>query len=965
MAFVNGYPTEEDIKLPLYTVEPSQLSDLVAVPTSDKYYNIKLINHGVNPSSGADQDIQAVNYPLSIYPCLFQRYNPYGLPFADGYSLKLYKWLRKYSQLFLVNKTRLFGISKAINQEPILIDHPIGRTLKIKLPNTRKKLDLSYYYPELNPFGMTIASSFFDFRTVDPEEMDQWRTVLTPYGKQPVARSSAYEFRKVDNDCIRVPVTRSWLLRFNTYFCLGQEIEIDEDILIASLVFNFYDFNDSEIEYIKGQIPECYFYDYLDTFFDKLDNAILTSNPQIFSVNQVTKIDYTISFDYQINHFNNSIETVTKAGTITGRNASSCTNTNLTYKLHPNNKYLISASGANNPYSLNSGTTVLSDNFKFGCLIFANNNFWDNYDFSLSDLGNIQLSIGKNRYLGFLAKHTIEFNYLGNVYGFNSSGDRKTKVFLNLKSLDTWQTTTFTESGFEGLGTSQVDALQLIQGYSNDAGSFYNNKLTRLFYNSASFPEFLLATVGNHLKIDTYTVANSNGGYYERGTTTKIFEAAIQFRVVKTNYLNNPSFSIEDKNDAIRLGTIPYTWDKYGLPSPAQNAVINADGYAVCEPKNYYPGGSSSSPKSETKIVQPNIIYERDESTGRLVIKGVKNLSTIDLSKMSFSSDTSFTTSGTFTKTYSASLVPATELKELDRFIYPDSIFDYITQAHERCTLTTCDLEQLKKQVNEIWLALEAGKYAYREGSTEIARDWNLGQQIEAQSTVLGLSFNSDYSIRSIRQGELIEQGDTIPAGWNFGQFGKNTGGSSTGQMGGHPNERRFGIAYEVRTNTFENDDFTGETNRIKQGGIVLAENIPQLLHFVIQDFDRGLGLQDMGANVLPTPNGQIASYTGLNQMMLDSLYTLSQISKQTASTNILALKNQAMSQEILSGFGLPIGIKEIEISANSGELGVLPFPGFELNAPTLADLIGLNLLNLGSLLGSQIQIDGNSKAEE
>ena len=93
MAFVDGFPTEEDIKLALYTVEPEQLSDLLVPEISyalsqitrnltDFPLNFPFFYGRVNVPNGSGS--------------LFQRFNPYGLPFADQYSTKLYQLYKKY-----------------------------------------------------------------------------------------------------------------------------------------------------------------------------------------------------------------------------------------------------------------------------------------------------------------------------------------------------------------------------------------------------------------------------------------------------------------------------------------------------------------------------------------------------------------------------------------------------------------------------------------------------------------------------------------------------------------------------------------------------------------------------------------------------------------------------------------------------------------------------------------------------
>ncbi|MDJ0577096.1 MAG: hypothetical protein QNJ65_18285 [Xenococcaceae cyanobacterium MO_234.B1] len=303
----------------------------------------------------------------------------------------------------------------------------------------------------------------------------------------------------------------------------------------------------------------------------------------------------------------------------------------------------------------------------------------------------------------------------------------------------------------------------------------------------------------------------------------------------------------------------------------------------------------------------------------------------------------------------------ATTLKSL---LIDTLSYDLVIQAHEDCyKVANCDLEDLKKDVKEIHAALDAGKFAYLDGSTEQQRVSNIGYYVERIARVLGISVNSDGSIRSIRQSKIIEKGDTIPAGWNIAQWGRNNGENTQGQEGGLSSEERDGIAWEVKSNKFITDSFTGEPTEIAQGGYALVENIPQLLHLIFEDLDRAFGLQDAGANVVPSPDGkQIVSYQGINTMLLDILYMLSMMSRNTSGAHICGLKNQAMLQEVLGALGQPVGVKEIEVTVANGQKLPIPVPGTLPGNPTLSDMFMIILLNLGLLVGSKIDVKPEEK---
>ncbi|MGL5871278.1 MAG: hypothetical protein ACRC2R_02730, partial [Xenococcaceae cyanobacterium] len=170
-------------------------------------------------------------------------------------------------------------------------------------------------------------------------------------------------------------------------------------------------------------------------------------------------------------------------------------------------------------------------------------------------------------------------------------------------------------------------------------------------------------------------------------------------------------------------------------------------------------------------------------------------------------------------------------------------------------------------RIKEIHEALQAEKFCKDDKDPLNRRVANLGYYIERIARVLGISVNSNGTIRSIRQSKAFPQGATIPPGWPIGQWGTNMGGSKDGQTGGNKDEERDGMAYEVRCNNFVLDPFTGTPTKITEGGYVLVENFFQLLHIILDDLDKGLGWQEAGANVLPNPNREdrYISYEGLN----------------------------------------------------------------------------------------------------
>lgn len=982
MAFINGFPTQNDIKLPLYTVEPEQLSDLVAVPiVKQKCWNIQLITNGLIPEHKSDSHIQEVSFPFSTRPALFQRYNPDGLKFADEYSLKMYQWYRKYSHLVLLDKLELTKLESYLNRDfPIYLDYEIGQKITVKLPEHRKKIEVTYYYPELNLNSLDIGTSFSDYVTLQPEDMSQWKTILPPSGNKPLSRDGGYIFRRHNNEFIRSPATRSWLLRSETYFCKGQEIEIDEDCLIGSLVITYYEFSTAEKLEITKQISQHYFYENFDDFLTEVDTAILESNPHVFNLLQATKIDFNYSFEYKVVHRENSIEEIRYNPAFKVNEKIINEDSYLTYKADFNNIYRVQAESQDTPTLILSNYQKVNEKFKFGTIIFANNNAWDNYSFNLKDDGEIFLDIGDKTNPNTQDKE-ITFNYFGNYDRTNFAQNPVNKyIFGYMDNGDSIKIDAFYGMSKSFVRSVYTDAFELIKEMKNRNISLWNNYFTRLLYDSVTGMPDIILKVGNEVATIAYTVSSDSNSsfpdsqYFKRYRNKKVFYAASDVTLTSCNYADSISDRISPtKQETIVrekeiLGEIDFSFYKHGENHPESKRWVRQTNGGYYEPNKYYLGESTNTAIDEeiSYVSIPSVEYNIVKENGKNGIKRVNFVSNIYLDKYSLEQTLPLEAEGTFERNITATFTVAANVKKLAEYPFKKIEFDHIVEAHSNYTMANADLEEIKKQVREIHLALDAQKFAYMDDTEDVSRVANLGYYTERIARILGISVNDDGSIRSIRQSARIKSGNTIPAGWNIGQWGRNDGGSRSGQTGGKADEERDGLAIEIKSNKFTNDDFTGESNAIEQGGYALVENLPQLLAIVLDDLDRAFGLQDAGANVLPTPNGnQIASYQGMNAMLLDLLYSLGQLSKQVSSTNVLSIKNQAMIQELMSGFGVPITIQELEINAGEGNIGKLPFPGFAANAPTLQDLHTLTNLNLATLIGAKLDAILEEEEEE
>ncbi len=256
-------------------------------------------------------------------------------------------------------------------------------------------------------------------------------------------------------------------------------------------------------------------------------------------------------------------------------------------------------------------------------------------------------------------------------------------------------------------------------------------------------------------------------------------------------------------------------------------------------------------------------------------------------------------------------------------------------------------------RLQEIHAALNATKFSQNNGSTRIA---NLGFYIEFISQILGGSFNPDGSTRSIRQMRRIPDGSTVPSGWDRAQFSVNERGKEIGQKGGIPGEFAPGIVYQQRTNKLIPDKFDLDKSQIEGGDLILCENLPQLLEAFWDDLSKSLDMQNAGAGAIPNADGsgEIITYEGIHQLLIEIAYAVSRISGHTSETLISSMITQAVSKETLSGLGLPLDTSSLELNLGSSK-GYVPYPVVAADSPSVTSQLGWVLSNLGRLMLSQV----------
>jgi hypothetical protein len=266
-------------------------------------------------------------------------------------------------------------------------------------------------------------------------------------------------------------------------------------------------------------------------------------------------------------------------------------------------------------------------------------------------------------------------------------------------------------------------------------------------------------------------------------------------------------------------------------------------------------------------------------------------------------------------------------------------------------------------RVQEIHAALEAQKFA-NDSKNNNQRVANLGYFIERIARVLGINVYENGTTKSIRQARKVKTGETIAAGYEFGQFGLNAVGDKNGQFGGNPGELRDGIIYEQRSNKLIPDSFDPEKSQIEIGDYVLCENIPQLMMQILDDLDKALSWQEIGAGAIPSADGSknVMLYEGLGSVVAENSYMLSKISGLIAQNLIATKVTQGISQEVLAGLGIPIGDKVFyeSVGPDKDPVGI-HYPAMLEEGITLTQQMGWILQNVGILVANSVVYDESS----
>lgn len=210
-------------------------------------------------------------------------------------------------------------------------------------------------------------------------------------------------------------------------------------------------------------------------------------------------------------------------------------------------------------------------------------------------------------------------------------------------------------------------------------------------------------------------------------------------------------------------------------------------------------------------------------------------------------------------------------------------------------------IKKISVESEEIHTALSAGTYGD-------GRVWNLGEMIRYLSVFCGF----DVAPNGIpRVSEIGFNSAPDPLSWNDAVVldpGYQEKGSGIVTDDGVP-EGKPGIAYRSKTNRF-----TFDGTQIQPGSVYLCSNVIQLLHLIMADLDKAIGIRDSGAMIVPNASRSAnIRYEGLSSLLTELGHVLSFLSMQSINTRNSAAATEIKLNRLAKGLGLPEKLEIIE----------------------------------------------------
>lgn len=216
-------------------------------------------------------------------------------------------------------------------------------------------------------------------------------------------------------------------------------------------------------------------------------------------------------------------------------------------------------------------------------------------------------------------------------------------------------------------------------------------------------------------------------------------------------------------------------------------------------------------------------------------------------------------------------------------------------------------------------------------------------ERLKLLSDWMGVAQQPDGTIKEFPAPYHVEKtSDSTVSGLQFAAFGKNK-----------PSDTHCASVYEVLSNRVEMSKLG--TSTIKSGGLVKVFNLPQLLETMKWDFGKALGVQESGGISVPKgDNTGTVTYQSQLAMQVDSLYTLSRLTKDTNELIIQAARTQAQLQSLLAATGCQVIPQKIPFDIN-GKVGHTVVGVLHPRSTTILGEIGVLKANMGVLVGANL----------
>lgn len=283
-------------------------------------------------------------------------------------------------------------------------------------------------------------------------------------------------------------------------------------------------------------------------------------------------------------------------------------------------------------------------------------------------------------------------------------------------------------------------------------------------------------------------------------------------------------------------------------------------------------------------------------------------------------------------------------------------------------------------RIKEIHACLGAGEASYyNEQGTPKEVVMNIARKLDLLCKWQGLSVKMNGQYNRSQSSKYFPPGRPIPPGWYYDRTGVNAGFHEDSEMFKEAtaplsiDDQRVGIAYQVRSNLgIESEDGL----EIVKGGTVLCNNILQYLDTIVDDFAKGLDLEELGTGAI-TVGDKVFIYEGILDILQEILFLVSDNNNNTEESKIAIGVTQQVSKEILKALGLPYGVKAFEYAIEGQGVDDMvegkplkrksvsvPYPATLYGAPTLTDILLAILANQGIANISQLNLKDSKLAE-